>query len=50
MERHTAEIQIEFDVPPEMRDGTALRADAHRPGAAERASWFRCQGTTATAS
>ncbi|WP_327731614.1 CocE/NonD family hydrolase [Streptomyces sp. NBC_00487] len=27
-----AEIQIEFDVPAEMRDGTVLRADVYRPG------------------
>ncbi|MFD3613644.1 CocE/NonD family hydrolase [Streptomyces sp. NPDC058676] len=26
------EIQIEFDVPAEMRDGTVLRADVYRPG------------------
>ncbi|WP_405969261.1 hypothetical protein OG496_01880 [Streptomyces sp. NBC_00988] len=26
------EIQIEFDVPAEMRDGTVLRADVQRPG------------------
>jgi predicted acyl esterase len=32
MERHMAEIQIEFDVPAEMRDGTVLRADVYRPG------------------
>ncbi len=29
-----AEIQIEFDVPAEMRDGTVLRADVYRPGGA----------------
>ncbi|MEU1183936.1 CocE/NonD family hydrolase [Streptomyces sp. NPDC005820] len=28
------EIQIEFDVPAEMRDGTVLRADVYRPGGA----------------
>lgn len=27
-----AEMQIEFDVPAEMRDGTVLRADVYRPG------------------
>ncbi len=27
-----AEIQVEFDVPAEMRDGTVLRADVYRPG------------------
>jgi putative CocE/NonD family hydrolase len=27
-----AEIQIEFDVPAQMRDGTVLRADVYRPG------------------
>ncbi|MER5225235.1 CocE/NonD family hydrolase [Streptomyces flaveus] len=27
-----AEIQIEIDVPAEMRDGTVLRADVYRPG------------------
>lgn len=26
------EIQVEFDVPAEMRDGTVLRADVYRPG------------------
>lgn len=26
------EIQIEFDVPAKMRDGTVLRADVYRPG------------------
>ncbi|WP_328770747.1 hypothetical protein [Streptomyces sp. NBC_00286] len=26
------EIQIEFDVPAEIRDGTVLRADVYRPG------------------
>ncbi|MFF1723361.1 CocE/NonD family hydrolase [Streptomyces sviceus] len=26
------EIQIEFDVPMEMRDGTVLRADVYQPG------------------
>ncbi|MFI1711410.1 CocE/NonD family hydrolase, partial [Streptomyces griseoruber] len=29
-----AEIQVEFDVPAEMRDGTVLRADVYRPGGA----------------
>jgi predicted acyl esterase len=32
MERHTVAMQIEFDVPAEMRDGTVLRADVYRPG------------------
>ncbi|MFE7841499.1 CocE/NonD family hydrolase [Streptomyces sp. NPDC057474] len=27
-----AEIQIEVDVPAQMRDGTVLRADVYRPG------------------
>ncbi|MET9461279.1 CocE/NonD family hydrolase [Streptomyces canus] len=27
-----AEIQVEFDVPAQMRDGTVLRADVYRPG------------------
>ncbi|WP_405824966.1 CocE/NonD family hydrolase [Streptomyces sp. NBC_01390] len=27
-----ADVQIEFDVPAEMRDGTVLRADVYRPG------------------
>ncbi len=31
--QRVAEIQIEFDVPAEMRDGTVLRADVYRPGA-----------------
>lgn len=26
------EIQIEVDVPAELRDGTVLRADVYRPG------------------
>ncbi|MEU0589524.1 CocE/NonD family hydrolase [Streptomyces sp. NPDC006132] len=26
------EVQVEFDVPAEMRDGTVLRADVYRPG------------------
>ncbi|WP_327730946.1 hypothetical protein OG250_39480 [Streptomyces sp. NBC_00487] len=26
------EMQIEFDVPAQMRDGTVLRADVYRPG------------------
>ncbi|WP_258564537.1 CocE/NonD family hydrolase [Streptomyces himalayensis] len=34
MERQTAEIQIELDVPAQMRDGTVLRADVYRPGGA----------------
>jgi len=25
------DIQIEFDVPADMRDGTVLRADGYRP-------------------
>jgi predicted acyl esterase len=31
-EQYVAEIQIEFDVPAQMRDGTVLRADVYRPG------------------
>jgi putative CocE/NonD family hydrolase len=31
-EQRVAEIQIEFDVPAETRDGTVLRADVYRPG------------------
>jgi predicted acyl esterase len=31
MELHMAEIQIEVDVPAEMRDGTVLRADVYGP-------------------
>jgi len=31
-EQHLTEIQIEFDVPAKMRDGTVLRADVYRPG------------------
>ncbi|WP_416984639.1 hypothetical protein [Streptomyces sp. T028] len=26
------ETRIEFDVPPEMHDGTVLRPDVYRPG------------------
>ncbi|MEV7889675.1 hypothetical protein ACWD3I_42370 [Streptomyces sp. NPDC002817] len=29
------EIQIQFDVPADVRDGTVLRADVYRPGGTE---------------
>ncbi|MCX4759495.1 hypothetical protein OG562_00525 [Streptomyces sp. NBC_01275] len=37
--------EIEFDVPAEMRDGTVLRADVHRPGGTGRGRccWVGCR-------
>jgi hypothetical protein len=36
MQQHMTEIQIEFDVPAEMRDGTVPRADVYRLGGTDR--------------